>query len=66
MEMLGTIFGGLLGMVVFFAVTIGIFLLLRAFWLWYWGISETHKLLREIREELRDFQINLDIAEKVD
>ena len=47
-------------------VFIGGFLLLRAFWLWYWGISETHKLLREIREELRDFQIHLDIAEEVD
>ena len=47
-------------------VFIGGFLLLRAFWLWYWGISETHKLLIEIREELRDFQINLDIAEEVD
>ena len=47
-------------------VFIGGFLLLRAFWFWYWGISETHKLLREIREELRDFQINLDIAEEVD
>jgi hypothetical protein len=36
-----------------FAVAVGLFLLLRMFWLWYFRINEIVRLLRSIDESLR-------------
>ena len=48
---LGTIVIGIL-------VFLGIFLILRIFWLWYWKIDKIVDLLSIIREELIDINTN--------
>ena len=50
---LGTIFIGIL-------IFIGIFLILRIFWLWYWKIDKIVDLLSIMREEL------IEINQKID
>ena len=49
---LGTIFIGIL-------IFIGIFLILRIFWLWYWKIDKIVDLLSIMREEI------IEINEKI-
>jgi len=49
---LGTIVIGIL-------VFLGIFLILRIFWLWYWKINKIVDLLSIIREELIDINKNM-------
>ena len=49
---LGTIVIGIL-------VFLGIFLILRIFWLWYWKIDKIVELLSIIREELIDINENM-------
>ena len=49
---LGTIVIGIL-------VFLGIFLILRIFWLWYWKIDKIVDLLSIIREELIDINKNM-------
>ena len=49
---LGTIFIGIL-------ILIGIFLILRIFWLWYWKIDKIVDLLSIMREEI------IEINEKI-
>ena len=49
---LGTIVIGIL-------VFLGIFLILRIFWLWYWKIDKIVDLLSIIREELMDINQNM-------
>ena len=49
---LGTILIGIL-------IIIGIFLILRIFWLWYWKIDKIVDLLSIIREELIDINENM-------
>jgi SH3-like domain-containing protein len=40
-------------LVVTIIVLVGVFIVLRAFWLWYWKIYEVVSLLKDIRNSLR-------------
>jgi hypothetical protein len=45
--------GGLLGIALYIAVIIAIFLLIRALWLWYWRVNHIVRVLEESRDSLQ-------------
>lgn len=52
--------GPLIGLIIFFAIVIGIFLLIRTFWLWYFKLDliEAHlaKLVRQGEAAKKDLK----------
>ena len=53
---LGTGIAALVGLLFVVLVLFGIFLLIRNFWLWYWGISAIQQLLRDQIAETRELR----------
>jgi hypothetical protein len=48
----------MIGSVIVIAMCVGLFLLLREFWCWYWKINERNQLLRDILMTLREVPVS--------
>ena len=50
---------GLILFLMYAAVCIGIFFILRTFWLWYWKIDERTELLMKIQQSLDELNSSI-------
>ena len=58
---LGTGIAALVGLLFVVLVLFGIFLLIRNFWLWYWGISAIQQVLRDQIAETRELRATVTV-----